>query len=152
MRKNGFTLIELIVVTVLIGILSAVGTAGLIDYTRTAKLNAAANELATTLNTAKSNALSQVKDPTLCAEPNVLNGYKVVIINSTTYNLNMVCSETDINIGTKSLPDNITFTSSTPASFLFPVLTGGVIGAGTVQLSGFGQTKTVIVDSAGNIR
>jgi len=151
MRKNGVTLIELIIVTALIGIMAAIGIAGLVDYTRTAKLNAAANELITTLNVAKSNALSQVKDPTLCPDTDVLNGYKVTINNSTTYDLFVQCGGIDYVIKTKSLPANIIFSSFTPASFLFPVLTGGVVGSGMVQLSAYGKTKTVNVDSAGNI-
>jgi len=149
----GFSLIELIVITAAIGILSAIGTVGLFDYTRTAKLNAAANELITTLNVAKSNALSQVKNPTLCTDTDVLNGYKVTINNSTAYDLFVRCGAVDHKaINTKSLPANIIFSSFTPASFFFPVLTGGVVGSGTVHLSGYGKTKTVNVDSAGNIR
>jgi len=149
---NGFTLIELVIVTALVGIMVAIGTAGLVDYTRTAELNAAVNELKTTLNVAKSNALSQVKDPTLCPDTDVLNGYKVTINNSTTYDLFVQCGGIDYVIKTKSLPANIIFSSITPASFFFPVLTGGVIGSGTVTLSGYAKTKSVIIDAGGVIR
>lgn len=154
--QNGFTLVELIIVTAVIGILSAIGSAGFIDYSSTAKLNAAANELVTTLNVAKSNSLSQVKDPLKCPLPSdILNGYIVRIVNSTRYDLLVRCGGTDRlpAIATKTLPANITF-SSPIASFLFPVLkTGAIItGSGTITITGFGKTKTVTVDSAGNIR
>jgi len=155
-RKShkGFTLIELIIVIAVIGILSAIGTVGFIDYSSTAKLNAAASDLATLLNVAKSNSLSQLKDEAVCAGT-VLNGYKVTIINSTRYDLRVRCGNADRfpAITEKTLPVNITFTSSI-ASFLFPVLrTGAIItGPGTVVISGFGKTRRVTVDSAGNIR
>lgn len=152
--SRGFTLIELTVVFAVIGILGAIAITAFFDYSRTLKLQTAANDLTLTLNVAKQNSLSQLKDPLLCADPNVLNGYKVVITNSTTYNLNMVCSETDINISTKSLPANITFSSPTPASFFFPVLKGGVTitGSPTITLTGFGQTRSITVTNAGVIR
>ena len=152
-RKSwqGFTLIELIIVTALIGILSAVGTAGLVDYTRTARLNAAANELVTTLNTAKSNSLSQLKSNPLCV--GALDGYKVVITNTKTYDLYVVCGGADFPVmSTKSLPDNITFSGATSASLLFSVLTGKVVGPGTIVLSGFGKTRVVTVDPIGVIK
>lgn len=154
MKKNGFTLVELIVVTAVMGILSALGGVGFIDYSNTARLNAAANELATILNVAKSNSLSQLKDHPGCISSE-LNGYKVVIVNSTRYDLLVRCGNIDRlpAIVTKTLPVNITFTSSI-ASFLFPVLRTGatIAGSGTIVVSGFGKTKNVIVDSAGNIR
>lgn len=154
MRQKGFTLLELIIVTAIIGIMAAIGSNTFSSYSRTAKLNAAANDLTLTLNVAKQNSLSQVKNSSLCASTDILNGYKVVIINSTTYNLNMVCSGIDINISTKSLPANITFSSPTPASFFFPVLKGGatITGSPTITLTGFGQTKSVTVTNAGVIK
>lgn len=154
MRKKGFTLIELAVVMAVIGILGAIGVTAFVDYSRTQTLQTAANDLTLTLNVAKQNSLSQLKNLSLCASASTLNGYKVVITNSTTYNLNMVCSGTDINISTKSLPANITFSSATPASFFFPVLKGGVTIAGspTITLTGFGKTKSVTVTNAGIIK
>jgi prepilin-type N-terminal cleavage/methylation domain-containing protein len=155
MKKNGFTLVELIIVTAVIGVLSAVGTAGFIDYSSTAKLNAAANDVVTLLNVAKSNALSQLKDHPACISSE-LNGYKVRIVNSTRYDLIVRCGNIDRllpAIAAKTLPADITFTSPI-ASFLFPVLRTGatIAGSGTIVVSGFGKTRNVIVDSAGNIK
>lgn len=155
MIKNGFTLIELIIVIAVIGVLSAIGSVGFVDYSNTAKLNAAANELATVLNVAKSNSLSQLKDEAVCLGTE-LNGYKVIIINPNRYRLLVRCGNADKlpPIAEKTLPLNITFTNVVPSIILFPVLrTGAVIsGPGTITISGFGKTKTVTVDTAGNIR
>src|SRR3989344_3199360 len=137
-RKShkGFTLIELIIVISVIGILSAIGTVGFIDYSSTAKLNTAASDLATLLNVAKSNSLSQLKDEAVCAGT-VLNGYKVRIVPSTdSYTLSVRCGNTDHNIVTKTLsdPSNMSFTS-VPSTFLFPILKIGAIitGSGTIR-------------------
>lgn len=152
-QAEGFTLIELLLTISIIGILLAVGTGGFIDYTRTARLNAAANDLVTMLNLAKSNSISQLKYETLCTGF-VLDGYKVSInVIMKTYDLRVRCGGIDRSpaIVTKTLPNDIIFVSA-PPSFLFPVLKGGVIGSGTITINGFGKTKTVIVDTAGNIR
>lgn len=150
MRKNGFTLIELIVVIVVFGILTSMVSATFFDYYHTQILQTARDDLIATLNLAKSNSLSQVKSPT-CSD---LGGYKVVISSSTTYTLNAVCTGTEVSINTKTLPQNIAFTSTTPASFLFKVLTGGVVATGpsTITLSGFGKTRNITVSSTGVIQ
>jgi prepilin-type N-terminal cleavage/methylation domain-containing protein len=152
--SRGFTLIELTVVFAVIGILGAIAITAFFDYSRTLKLQTAANDLTLTLNVAKQNSLSQLKDHPSCTVAVVLNGYKVRINNSTTYDLDVVCGGADFNISTKSLPANITFSSPTPASFFFPVLKGGVTitGSPTITLTGFGKTKSVTVTNAGVIK
>lgn len=151
MRKNGFTLIELIVVVALIGIMTAIGSNTFLSYSRTQKLQTAANDLVTIFNVAKSNSLSQVKNPTLCLATDVLSGYRVVISNSTCYSLYAVCGGDKV-VSSKFLPGGITISSGTPTSFFFPILTGGVSGSGgTTAIAGYGQTRCVKVDSAGLI-
>lgn len=150
--SRGFTLIELVIVTAVIGIISAIGTAGLVDYTRTAKLNAAANELVTTLHVAKSNALSQVKDPTLCTSLQPLEGYKVVFNTCTTYDLYVRCGGADLQVGnTKILPDNMMFSGLIPAPVFFSILKGGVVGSGTIITAGYGKTRCITVSPQGVI-
>ncbi len=154
--SQGFTLIELLVVVVVAGILTSIATASFFEYYRTQILQAATNDLRGTLNVAKSNSLSQLK----CAS-STLDGYKVRINDSTTYTLYVVCSGTDVPMNTKTLPQNITFISPTPATFFFAVLTGRVVftvggfeflGPQTIILRGYGKTRNITVSNTGVIQ
>lgn len=155
-------MIELLVVIIVIGILTSISTVSFFDFHHTQILQSATNDVAATLNVAKSNSVSQLKSSPFCLSIGVvLNGYKVAINNSTTYSLQAVCSGIDVPLGTKTLPQNITFTSATPATFLFTVLTGevifttggvGVPGPQTITLSGFGKTRNIAVSSTGVIQ
>lgn len=156
--SRGFTLIELLIVIVVISVLSSMATASFYDYQQSQSLRAAVEDVIVILNTAKSNTLSQVKNPSLCAPTDILSGYKVIINNSTTYQLNILCGAVDTPImNPKTLPPDITFPSPPmilPSSFLFTVLTGGVVvvGSPTITLSGYGKTRNISVSSTGVIR
>jgi len=146
---KGFVLIELIIVTAVIGIVSAIGIGTFVSYSQTQKLQTAINDLRTTLNVAKSNSFSQVKDSALCTQS--LEGYKVVI-SCSTYDLYVVCGGVDYEImNTKSLPENVMLSKSSPMSVFFPILKSQVSGSGTIPLTGFGQTKCILIDSVGVI-
>lgn len=155
-RQKGFTIIELIVVFSILVILSTLGIVAFVNYSRIQALNAAASDVVTMLQTAKSRAQSQVK-PALCIAPPLV-GYKVVIPSARIYRLEVVCGDAR-NIFTleeKTLPVNISFSSdSLGSSFLFNILTGGVEGAvfgGTSMIiNGYSQAKTVTVYSDGRI-
>ena len=150
--QGGFTLIEIIIVCSVIGILSVLGIAAYNNYNQLQVLQTAANEVATTLNLAKSRALSQQKLGPCALTTRELSGYGVTISTPGTYRLNVFCSGVvgPQILSSKSLPRDISFTSS--PSFFFEVLKGGVQTSGQVVLTGYGRTKTVIVDSVGGIR
>ena len=148
---RGFTIIEIIVVFAVIAVLSTIGVASFVNYNRIQTLQTAAADFTSTLNLAKSRSLSQVK-PAECASQ-VLDGYRVNIsLSSNSYTLETICSGFSYRIQSRNLPQNVTFQSSQPTSFFFPVIAGGVSGAGTVVLSSFGQTKSITVDEIGGIK
>lgn len=159
--NQGFTLIELVVVLSVIAILSTVGIAAFVSYSRTQTLNTAVLDLVSMLNVAKSRSMSQVKPAGVtCAK---LDGYKMTICrggcteSNQTYEFRVICQGNESNsLETKSLPKGINFDSSRETSFFFPVLTGGVDGATaigtTITLNGYGdQTKTITIYSDGRI-
>lgn len=157
LSKNGFTLLELIIVFSVIAILSTLGIASFVGYSRSQSLQSAASELASTLNLAKARASSQVK-PTECE--GTLNGYKVMIDDpyqtpSVKYSLYVVCGESQL-VKTTTLPDNgkIIFDSdnTTTSLIFFPVITGIVQGAGNVVLTGYSQTRCLSISPAGVIK
>ena len=150
----GFTLIELIVVFSIMAILSSVGIASFVSYSRSQSIQTAASNLELTLELAKSRASSQVK-PSQCL--GALSGYQVDILSVTTYSLSVFCPEVHL-VQTVTLPDsgNIKFDlgvgQTTTNSVFFPVITSGVRGSGNIILTGYNQSRWVCIDSRGIIK
>ena len=156
---EGFTLIELIVVFSVIAILSTVGVASFVTYSRNQTLQQATNDLVTVLNTAKAKSTSQVKPFPQCGASAVLNGYSVSInVSAGTYTLNVVCQGATIPLSTTRLPANVSFNlatgnpPTTTTNVFFSLLTSAVIGTGNIVLSSSGRTKTVTITSTGGIQ
>jgi len=158
--SRGFTLLELIIVFAVIAILAAIGVASFVSYSRVQALQTSTSTLSSTLSLARSRAISQAK-PTQCGNQ-VLNGYKVILNTSaSSYELDAICATSfSYVIQTTYLPKNITFDAikTTSTSFYFPVIVNGAIfvptslSSATIYLNGYGNTKTVVVDSTGDIK
>ncbi len=162
--QRGFTLIEIIVVFTIIAILSVIGVAAFVSYSRVQTLETSASNLKSTLFLAKSRALSQVKPPEITQCNNqILNGYKVVLCPTSSSNtlcsspnsyvLGIICSNFSYRVQSTNLPQNITIDSRTvPMSFYFPVISSGVGSAGSIYLTGYGNTRIITIDSIGGIQ
>jgi len=127
MTEQGFTLIELVVVLAFVSIISTVGIAGYMQYSRVQKLNSASLDFATVLQTAKSRALSQVKPDSGACNSSDLNGYQVYISSSTAFQTLAKCADGTVDSASKTLPLNISFSlpnSAASATIFFNVLTG----------------------------
>lgn len=163
---DGFTLIELLVVMSVMAILSAIGIAAFVEYSHIQAVNSAVLGVETMLQTARSDALSQItarngSNQPLCSNGYSLTGYEVQICpsgstNCGDYKLNVTCGGSDLNsfnpIESKNLPNNphLYFTDS--GSFTFSVLTGGV-NSGTITIANdYGiSNRTITVFSNGSI-
>lgn len=152
--RDGFTLIELIVVLSVAAVISVIGIAAFVSYNQTQSLNTTAADIANMFSVAKSRAASGVKPTTGPCFTQTLDGYRISITIPRTYKLDAVCPSGISNILTSTLPNNITFDSiqTTPLAYMYPVLTGGFSGGGTIVLSGFGKSKSITVDSLGNVK
>lgn len=156
-KSKGFTLIELMVVLSITAILGMLGIAGFTTYNEVQILQGAASELATTLNVAKSRALSQVKLGSACdLDSRILNGYSVQVkIVNKSYTLNSHCSVGstlfESILDTRTLPKNITFENDSSTTFFFPIITGGVEIPGQVILKGYGRSIIINVSSLGAV-
>ena len=148
----GFTLIELIVVLSVAAVISVIGIAAFVSYNQTQSLNTTAADIANMFSVAKSRAASGVKPTTAPCSTGTLNGYKVFIIGSSIYELDAVCSSQPSLVLRSTLPSNIIFAIQTGSPYMYSVLTGGFSGGGQIVLSGFGKSKTLTVDSSGNVR
>jgi len=155
--EKGFTLIELMVVFSIFAVLSTIGVAAFVSFSRTQTLNAAASDIKSMLNLAKSRAYSQVKPSVTPCNTSQLDGYKVKIDSmGGSYDLIAQCGGLDTApIRTGRLPSGYSFTTgppTPPSTFFFPVIKGGVVGNGNVGINnGFGQWAIISVSSDGNI-
>ena len=150
MRQKGFTLIELMIVISVTAVLGTLGIAGFVNYNRVQAVQSAANDLATILNLARSRALSQVKLGATC-KTKTLEGYGVETSSNNSYSLKIYCSRpTNEELDRKTLPRGITFKSS-PRTFFFPVLTGGVETQGQIVITNSITDKTITINSLGGV-
>ncbi|MGH7204158.1 MAG: pilus assembly FimT family protein [Candidatus Levyibacteriota bacterium] len=86
----GFTLIELLVVIAMMAVLTSLGVASYSSYNNAQVIQTAGSDVVNMLNTAKSQAISQVK-PADCKD-NPLSGYQVTIDSvQQQYTLSAVC-------------------------------------------------------------
>ncbi|MGA2911509.1 MAG: prepilin-type N-terminal cleavage/methylation domain-containing protein [Candidatus Levyibacteriota bacterium] len=158
--QNGFTLIELIVVFTVMAILSTIGVASFVSYSRSQALNQTTSDLVQTLNTAKSLSAAQLKSlnrsgiTLQCFDYQTLHGYGVQIVNNANpkyYALYIQCLNSNgqpapITTDSKwrtTLSSDITIKTNVTSVF-FPILSGGIISDGdNITLSSYGNTKTI---------
>lgn len=153
----GFTIIEILIVITILSALSFMGIAGFSKYNQAQTVQSSVNDIVSMVNLAKSRASSQIKLGPLatCGPTNPLRQYEVRISTPNQYRLIIHCGPEPAPYNTaviqnKRLPVNVTFSSS--ISFLFPVLKAGVETPGNITLSGYGLTKTIVIDSLGGIK
>ncbi len=150
MKQKGFTLIELMIVISVTAVLGTLGIAGFTSYNKIQTLQSAANDVTTILNLARSRALSQVKLGSTC-KTQTLEGYGTEIFSNNSYSLKIYCPRpTSEVLDKKTLPQGITFKSS-PTTFFFPVLTGGVETQGQIVITNSITDKTIIINSLGGV-
>ncbi len=165
--QRAFTLIELLWSVAVGAILSTIGVAAFLDYSRSQTLVTATTDIASMLQVARSRAQSQVKPTVGACVSAPLDGYKVLICGlagsvcspgNADYELVAVCGGTNVfpAVSSKTLPakPNISFNQSgtTIREVLFRVLSGGVDGSGTIKIEGYNNTcKVISIDSVSKI-
>jgi len=148
--NKGFTLIELLIVISLLSILTLSSISVFSSYSRSQTYDNAVTDVVTLLNKAKSRALSRVK-PSNCTT-NAITGYQVSFaVPGQTYRLRAMCGGTTYIIESKTLPTGVTFAAGSVTSTSFAVGTGIVSSVRTTTITGLGNTKTITVDTVGNI-
>lgn len=143
-NARGFTMMELMVVCVVIGIMSAIGIPMFLTYYRSAILRAGAEEVMVILNDARQLAINQ--NTTVCVSAST---------TSLQYHVGSCASATYVGPGTDA-SGNIKFQSAVQISnnpqVTFSYLGGATVsGAYTVLNPMNNGTMTVTVNAAGRI-
>jgi len=147
---DGFTLIELIVVFALFGILSMAGLSAYSIFSSSQGIQVGAADLANVLTTAKTRAISQAAPPQCSGKS--LQGYWVNMnLLTSQFSLSAACSGTIYLLDTHNLPPSVKFVAGSMTSVFFIVSSGSPNTPGTITLNSNGKTKTISVQSTGNI-
>ncbi len=147
---KGFTIIELLIVFAVIGVITTISVGSYSTYNQSQVFNGSVADVFSLLSTAKSKAISQVK-PASCSG-SLLNGYKVGISPSgSDYQQDVVCGGISRAIKRGKLPDNVSFDGSSKPSITFDVSTGSVTDPGSIIISGYGKSSSIVVSKTGNI-
>lgn len=160
--KAGFSLIELLVVFSLVTVISGVGFAAFVSYSRKQTIIQASGQVKEIVDSAKFNALSSVK-PSSCSSEDQLSGYKVIFCSNALcvtpgadYEASVVCGGSETVIKSGKLSDNITFSndgvSDICGTIMFSVISGITQGVPCqINVNGYGNQSIVTIDSTGHV-
>lgn len=152
MKKScsGFTLIELLIVMTIITLLFSIGIVQYNQFNRRQILVKAKDELISNLRLAQGKSLAGEKPVNCLTE--ILEGFKLSFINNQNYKIVAVCNgEFDVKTSL-ALPMGVTKQGDPTQAVFFRVLSQGSPGNTTIILQGFGETKTITVTAAGEIK
>ena len=152
-QKNGFTLVELMIVVSIIGILSTAGILSYLSFSRKQLLVQSAEMVRQDLLLAQSLAINNQKPSTNC---DTLISYVFRVLNSCNYQIESSCSKSSGMVNTPikqaSLPKNVTISGLTAVEF--KILRQGVVftGGNTLTLSSsFGGQKVITINAGGAV-
>lgn len=167
---NGFTLIEILVVFSVIGLLTGIGFAGFVSYSRKQALDQASYDVKMGIDQAKQMAVSRVK-PTGYPTTSSLDRYRIVFCNGSAssgncytdsvnnmYEIDGVNEDGDViyPVLSKVRPSTVTLTTSgaCTGTLQFYVLKGTDNVSCTITLTSTldNTRKTICVDSGGNAK
>lgn len=165
--KNGFTLIEILIVVAIIVIVSTTGFFSFTQFNKGRDLEASFLQLKNDLSEAKSSAISETKPTAYCAAADSLVGYRISLYTATTpdsYSLDVVCKslttakESFITKKSVSLPNGLALTTSISAlgsysgipRILFDT-DGQSSNSGSITLTKGGRGKVININTNGTI-
>lgn len=161
-QKSGFTLMELMVAIAIIGILSAIAVPNVIQWRNNAQANAAARDMYSGFQMAKSEAVENNMNCTIVFDTTI-NEYEVFLEKPVSPNLEYDAGETVLKTVRFSEFGSVQMTGAAftqnnagkPAITFrpdgLPVDINGNLGGGTVSLSG-ATDKQIQLSNAGSVQ
>jgi len=156
-KKNGYTLIEILVALAIIGLLFSFGYVSFRDFSRRQEVSGAAKGIQGDLRLAQGDAISGQKSSGCSG---VLDGYSFLVAPPSEYKIQANCGAAPIDVKDVTLPSDVTisvpFPSPNPLNFK-------VLGQGTnitgdspwtlkLTQTGTGNSVEVTVTSGGEIK
>lgn len=158
-KKDGFTLIELMIVIAIIAILSAIVVPNYISHRNNQQVTRAAREIYSVLQDAKMKAINE--------NTSIIVLFSAGVGSSGTYrvfedinNDDAFDAVQDREISSGQMPPGITmadidFSGDAQATFNhmgMPMRSNGAMDFGSVEVSNSGRCSSIIINSSGNIR
>lgn len=156
MKKNGYTLIEILIVLAITGFVFTLGYGGFRTYSQRQQVTALVRSINADLRLAQEQAFAG-KKPAGCT--GAFNGYKFNINpSSLTYTVAASCANADEVIKTGSIPEGFTITAPSTNPIIFkPIGQGTNIPSGTsvtisITNTSINYTQAVVIGSGGDIQ
>jgi prepilin-type N-terminal cleavage/methylation domain-containing protein len=151
----GYTLIEILIVFVIVGILFTLGYNNFQDYSRQQTLLSVIRSIQTDIRSAQESAIAGNK-PVGCSV--LLNGYQFIVTSANTYEIDANCTTNKIQTKIITLPAGITIGNPNPNPIIFKSLAQGTNirqnAAALIVITqvSTGKTRTVTVGANGNVQ
>lgn len=151
-KNNGFTLVELIITMVILGILTMIAIPSFRNFTRSSQVTSAVNDLVSALNFARSEALTRGTEVTVCKSANQITcttagnwdqGWIVYVGEATVDELLRSHPAISTNVTMTDGPNRMTYASSGFFSGAFN---------GTIQVVSDVKQINIITSLSGRVR
>ena len=145
--NSGYTLLELLMVVLIMGILVGLGAAGYRDFSRRQYITTAKQSITSGLRFAQSEASAGKKGA--CASGD-FQGY-IFDMQTSSFSISIACTTGNILLQTKSLEADVTAVTTPAGLITFSPLAVGTGSDTTIEITHSGSSTTINISSQGNI-
>lgn len=153
-KKSGFTLIEILVVTVIIFTLSGIGVAAYNRFNQVQVLKQSAEDLKSVLRDAQNSATAGQKSSDCNSPPRILDHWRFEINDSNTYSIEGSCQGLSFSPTSYDTPTNITLSPTSGVVDFKPLgegVTNGSLSTITLTSSSIGSSIDITISATGDI-